>query len=66
MREELSDGRVRIRPYCADDVDALFEAATESIPEVSKWLPWCHRGYVREESAEWIGSRPEAWDKGLS
>ena len=66
MSERLSGGRVRIRRYRAADVDALFEAASESIPEVSKWLPWCHPGYVREESAEWIGSRPEAWDRGLA
>jgi len=40
MREQLSDERVRIRRYCAEDVDALFEAATGSIPESPTWLPW--------------------------
>ena len=61
-RAELSDGRARIRRYRAGDVDALFEAAAESIAEVYPWLPWCRPGYTRDESAEWVGARDEAWE----
>jgi ribosomal-protein-serine acetyltransferase len=64
VREELSDGRVRIRRYRRDDVDALFEAASESIAEVGPWLPWCHPDYSRKESEEWAGSRDAAWENG--
>lgn len=57
----LSDGRVLLRPYRAHDVDRLYEAVHVSIRDVARWLPWCHDGYAREESADWIASRPEAW-----
>lgn len=57
----VSDGRVLLRPYRAHDVDRLYEAVRMSIHEVAAWLPWCHDGYTREESATWIASRPEAW-----
>ena len=65
MRNELSDGKIRIRRYRADDVDALFESVRESIAEASKWLPWCHANYSRDESCEWIGSRDQAWESGV-
>lgn len=62
-RTALTEGQVRIRAYRLGDEDALFEAVSESIPEVSVWLPWCHPGYSRTESAAWVVSRPGAWKK---
>ncbi|MEP0764930.1 MAG: GNAT family N-acetyltransferase [Fimbriimonadia bacterium] len=64
MLDELADGEIRIRRHREGDVDALFEAARESIAEVGRWLPWCHPDYRREETAEWIAGRIEAWDRG--
>lgn len=61
---ERSDGVVGIRPYRADDVDRLYEAVRESVDELAPWLPWCHDEYSREESVEWISTRPEAWETG--
>jgi RimJ/RimL family protein N-acetyltransferase len=60
MREstktELSDGRILIRPLCADDVDAVYGAVRESIGEVGRWLPWCHPAYSRDETVSFINS----------
>src|SRR5438309_1190355 len=39
-----------IRPYQIGDAPLLFEAATESVAEVYRWLPWCHPGYSIGES----------------
>jgi len=64
IRTELSDGSIRIRAYRQDDVDALFEAVSASIPEVSAWLPWCHAGYAHTDSASWVASRPVEWETG--
>jgi RimJ/RimL family protein N-acetyltransferase len=61
---ELSDGWIRLRAYRPDDVDALFEAVSESVLELAAWLPWAHPGYCRDESAAWVASRAEAWYKG--
>ncbi len=42
------------------NINALYEAARESIAEVSAWLPWCHENYSIEESREFILSREKA------
>ena len=54
---ELTGDDIIVRPLCADDVRPLYEAARESIPEVSAWLPWCHANYSIEETEEFIASR---------
>jgi RimJ/RimL family protein N-acetyltransferase len=58
---ELSDGRVTIRPYRAEDIGVMYEAVRESIAEVSPWLPWCHAGYTIEETTAFIMARDAAW-----
>jgi len=63
MRTELSNYSVRIRPYSADDIPLLFEAARESVSEMFEWMPWCHHNYSVEESAAFIMSREEAWNR---
>ena len=57
MEAELTDGSILIRTYRETDVPLLYEAVRESIPEVSKWLPWCHQNYSIEESRQFISSR---------
>lgn len=43
-----------IRPWAANDVDALFDAVSASLPTLSQWLPWAKPGYSREDSTTWI------------
>ncbi|CAG0936341.1 diamine N-acetyltransferase [Thermoflexales bacterium] len=50
-----------LRPYQADDVVPLYEAASESIDDIYPWMPWCHPGYSLEDSRSWILSRLDAW-----
>jgi RimJ/RimL family protein N-acetyltransferase len=58
---------IRIRRHRADDVDALYEAARESVVEVGRWLPWCHHpDYARREAEEWVAGRDAAWETGAS
>ena len=47
----------RLRPYEPGDAKALWEAARESVAEVSPWLEWCHAQYSMAEAVEWIQSR---------
>jgi RimJ/RimL family protein N-acetyltransferase len=61
---EAASGGVRIRPYRPGDIDALFEAASESVEAVHPWLPWCHPAYTRAESEIWIRSRKIEWEAG--
>ena len=62
MKIELYTESLLIRPFRAEDIDALYEAVRESVTEISLWLAWCHAGYSREESAAFILSRREAGD----
>ncbi|MBI2850657.1 MAG: GNAT family N-acetyltransferase [Chloroflexi bacterium] len=61
---ELTDGFILLRPYQLSDVERLYEAASESIPEVSVWMEWCHPGYVIEESHEFVAKQDSAWGQG--
>jgi RimJ/RimL family protein N-acetyltransferase len=63
---ELTDGFVLLRPYRMSDVERLYEAARESIVEVSVWMEWCHANYSIEESREFVMRQDEAWNKGTA
>lgn len=60
MSSELSDGNIVIRPFRPEDINQMYEAARESINEISPWLPWCHANYSIEEASSFILSREEA------
>ena len=43
LPEALDGPRVRVRPYCPEDADALWEAVDESREHLAPWLPWVAR-----------------------
>jgi RimJ/RimL family protein N-acetyltransferase len=63
---ELSKDGILLRPYRLTDVNAVFEAARESIPEMYPWMTWCHPDYKIAESGAWIESCSELWKNGES
>jgi RimJ/RimL family protein N-acetyltransferase len=65
MSAQRSSEPVQIRPFQPADIDPLFEAARESTAEVSPWLPWCHAAYSRQEAADWVVGRTDAWEKRI-
>ena len=61
---ECSDGTIAIRTYQPRDVHPCFEAAWESIAEVSRHLPWLHPEYSIEETRMWIEKTvPKLWEQ---
>lgn len=61
---ELSDGTIAIRTYQPQDVYLYFQAARESIAEVSRHLPWLHQEYSIEETRMWIEKTvPKLWEQ---
>ena len=42
--DKVSQFKIAIRPYQPGDAPLLYEAARESIADISPWLPWCHPG----------------------
>lgn len=61
---ELTDGRLRLRPWRGRDAMALFEAARESVDSVGRWLPWCHADYAQEDASTWIVHCQSGWQSG--
>jgi ribosomal-protein-serine acetyltransferase len=64
IQTELSNSFIKIRRYGTADIPRLFEAATESVAEGSRWLPWLHPGYSMAESLEWVVDSRKRWDQG--
>lgn len=64
MKTELSDGIISLRHYGLEDVEDLYEAVRESMPELQVWMPWCHPDYSIEESRNWIALREDARTRG--
>lgn len=58
----VGPGLVLRRPG-ADDVEPFWEAVTESVPELSRWMAWCHEGYSREEAGAWLETCAGAWNR---
>lgn len=65
MQSVLISSVVKIRRYDSVDVSLLFDAVRESIPELSRWLPWCHSNYSLAESLEWVLNCKKFWQEGL-
>ncbi|HEU4624810.1 MAG TPA: GNAT family protein [Steroidobacteraceae bacterium] len=57
----LTDGVITLRPLERTDRDAIFAAVSESIAEISPWLPWCHPAYAPTETAAFIESSIQWW-----
>lgn len=53
--------RFTVRRYMLEDDEALFEAATESIDQVYRFLPWCHPNYSIEDSRGWLRTIKSSW-----
>ena len=50
-----------IRRYKLADEQALFEAASSSIPEVFEYLPWCRPDYSHDDAKDWLLSIEPSW-----
>jgi RimJ/RimL family protein N-acetyltransferase len=46
------------------DAAAVFAAVTESMAELTPWMPWCHPGYSIHESYSWLQLQTAAFDRG--
>lgn len=64
MQSTFSSGGVGLRRYRAEDVDALFGAARESVRELSVWMPWCSESYARTDSEAFVRTCESNWEKG--
>jgi ribosomal-protein-serine acetyltransferase len=59
----IENENIKLRRIHTSDAESVFEAVTESIPELSPWMSWCSKDYSIRESKTWCESRGAAWDK---
>jgi ribosomal-protein-serine acetyltransferase len=64
MQTSFSTGGIGIRRYREEDVDAMFEAARESVRELSAWMPWCSENYSRADCEAFVATRAANWEAG--
>jgi ribosomal-protein-serine acetyltransferase len=62
MQIEIETGPFLLRRFTGQDLDPLYEAVIESLPELSRWMWWAHENYAKTETATFIESQknPEA------
>lgn len=56
--------RLELRPFRRRDLDALVDAAADSLPDLNKWLPWAHSGYSRRDALVFLRDSVSAWSEG--
>jgi ribosomal-protein-serine acetyltransferase len=61
--EVITRGQVRMRRYREDDLDAVFQAVTESLDHLRPWMPWA-AGYTRQTAAEYLAKSVRSWADG--
>ena len=59
----LEHGPVIVRRHRPDDLDAVFQAVTESADHLRPWLPWA-ANYTRQSAAEFLAMAAKGWADG--
>ena len=60
----LTDNIVTLRPFQTADVDALYDAAHESLEALIPWMSWARLDYSRKDVAEFVRIVRGTWDAG--
>ena len=63
--ELIEHAPVTLRRFRAEDVDALFQAVTESLDELRPWMPWA-ADYSRASAGEYLAGSVKDWDEGTA
>ena len=61
--ELIEHGPVTLRRYREDDVDAVFDAVTESLDHLRPWMPWAAE-YSRQAAEEYLDGSVRSWEDG--
>ena len=61
--ELIEHAPVTLRRFRADDLDALFQAVTESLDHLRPWMPRA-ADYSRASAEEYLAGSVKGWDEG--
>lgn len=57
----VTDGVIRIRRIDLTDVDTIFSGVSQSLEALSRWMPWAHSGYSRDDACWFVANAWLAW-----
>ena len=60
---ELTGETVVLRPFHADDDQAIYAAVRESMSELGRWLSWCHADYAIDDTRAFLEARGDAYER---
>ena len=63
--EVIEHGAVTVRRLRAGDLDAVFQAVTESLDHLRPWLPWT-ANYTRQSAAGFLARSERDWAAGTA
>jgi ribosomal-protein-serine acetyltransferase len=58
---ELKDDLISLWPNRRIQAAAVYAAVIESMPELSRWMPWAQPGYSVGDSQNWLKMSAECW-----
>jgi len=58
---EIRGEKVRLRPFAADDAEAIHAAVRESLTELGRWLSWCREDYSLQDTCDFLDARTNAF-----
>jgi RimJ/RimL family protein N-acetyltransferase len=61
--EVIELGQVTLRRYRPDDLEAVFQAVTESLEHLRPWMPWA-ANYSEQSAAEFLAMSARHWEDG--
>ena len=61
--EIIDRGRVRLRRHREDDLDAMYQAVTDSLDHLRPWMPWA-ADYSRQAAADFLAASARSWADG--
>jgi ribosomal-protein-serine acetyltransferase len=61
--EIIDHGHVRLRRHREDDLDAVYQAVTESLDHLRPWMPWA-ADYTRQAAFEFLIASARRWEEG--
>ncbi len=61
--EVIANGAVILRRFQRDDLNAVFQAVTDSADHLRPWMPWA-ANYTRQSAEEFLASSIQGWNEG--
>ena len=62
--EKILTERLILRRIGRRDADPVVDAVQNSLPDLTRWLPWAHAGYAKDDAVAYIRDSVQSWKEG--